>query len=63
MGGERRSPAKEIRTWREHGAAVREGWRAYLDNASPTNAKMNALNPSMGHCQLCRNRRSAETAH
>jgi len=28
-------------------AAVREGWRAYLDNAAPTNAKMHALNPSM----------------
>ena len=28
-------------------AAVREGWRAYLDNAAPTNGKMHALNPSM----------------
>lgn len=28
-------------------AAVREGWRAYLDNAAPTNEKMHALNPSM----------------
>ena len=28
-------------------AAVREGWRAYLDNAGPTNEKMHALNPSM----------------
>jgi NitT/TauT family transport system substrate-binding protein len=28
-------------------AAVREGWRAYLDNAAPTNDKMHALNPSM----------------
>ncbi len=28
-------------------AAVREGWRAYLDNPAPTNAKMHALNPSM----------------
>jgi NitT/TauT family transport system substrate-binding protein len=27
--------------------AVREGWRAYLDNAKPTNDKMHALNPSM----------------
>jgi NitT/TauT family transport system substrate-binding protein len=28
-------------------AAVREGWRTYLDNASPTNQKMHAINPSM----------------
>src|SRR5580698_5293287 len=28
-------------------AAVREGWRAYLDNPGPTNEKMHALNPSM----------------
>jgi NitT/TauT family transport system substrate-binding protein len=28
-------------------AAVREGWRAYLDNAGPTNEKMHAINPSM----------------
>jgi NitT/TauT family transport system substrate-binding protein len=28
-------------------AAVREGWRAYLDNAAPANEKMHALNPSM----------------
>ena len=28
-------------------AAVREGWRAYLDNPKPTNARMNQLNPSM----------------
>jgi len=28
-------------------AAVREGWRAYLDNAAPTNDKMHALNPTM----------------
>jgi len=28
-------------------AAVREGWRAYLDNAAPTNEKMHGLNPSM----------------
>jgi NitT/TauT family transport system substrate-binding protein len=28
-------------------AAVREGWRGYLDNAAPTNGKMHALNPSM----------------
>ncbi len=28
-------------------AAVREGWRGYLDNAGPTNEKMHALNPSM----------------
>ena len=28
-------------------AAVREGWRAYLDNAAPTNEKMHAINPSM----------------
>ncbi len=28
-------------------AAVREGWRAYLDNPQPTNVKMQALNPSM----------------
>lgn len=27
--------------------AVREGWRAYLDNPAPTNQKMHALNPSM----------------
>ena len=28
-------------------AAVREGWRAYLDNAAPTNDKMHALNSTM----------------
>ena len=28
-------------------AAVREGWRAYLDDPRPTNARMNQLNPSM----------------
>jgi NitT/TauT family transport system substrate-binding protein len=28
-------------------AAVREGWRAYLDNPKPTNQRMNQLNPSM----------------
>ena len=28
-------------------AAVREGWRAYLDNAKPTNDRMHDLNPSM----------------
>ena len=28
-------------------AAVREGWRAYLDNAGPTNEKMHGINPSM----------------
>ena len=28
-------------------AAVREGWRAYLDNPTPTNQRMNQLNPSM----------------
>lgn len=28
-------------------AAVREGWRAYLDNPKPTNERMQALNPSM----------------
>jgi NitT/TauT family transport system substrate-binding protein len=28
-------------------AAVREGWRAYLDNAGPTNEKLHAINPSM----------------
>jgi NitT/TauT family transport system substrate-binding protein len=28
-------------------AAVREGWRAYLADPKPTNAKMNELNPSM----------------
>jgi NitT/TauT family transport system substrate-binding protein len=27
--------------------AVREGWRAYLDNPAPTNEKMHALNPTM----------------
>ena len=27
--------------------AAREGWRAYLDNAGPANAKMHALNPTM----------------
>lgn len=27
--------------------AVREGWRAYLKDSSPTNTKMQALNPSM----------------
>jgi NitT/TauT family transport system substrate-binding protein len=28
-------------------AAVREGWRMYLDNPGPTNDKMHAMNPSM----------------
>ncbi|MEO8050244.1 MAG: ABC transporter substrate-binding protein [Acidobacteriota bacterium] len=28
-------------------AAVREGWRLYLDNPKPTNQRMNQLNPSM----------------
>src|SRR6185436_11186134 len=28
-------------------AAVREGWRAYLDNPQPTNVRMQSLNPSM----------------
>jgi len=28
-------------------AAVRAGWRAYLDNPEPVNARMRALNPSM----------------
>jgi NitT/TauT family transport system substrate-binding protein len=28
-------------------AAVREGWRAYLENPAPTNEKMHALNPTM----------------
>ena len=28
-------------------AAVREGWRAYLDNATLTNEKMHAMNPTM----------------
>ncbi len=28
-------------------AAVRDGWRAYLDNPAPTNDKMHQLNPSM----------------
>lgn len=28
-------------------AAVREGWRAYLNNPTPTNGKMHDLNPSM----------------
>lgn len=27
--------------------AVREGWRAYLDDPQPTNAKMHEMNPSM----------------
>jgi NitT/TauT family transport system substrate-binding protein len=27
--------------------AVREGWRAYLDNPKPANEKMHAMNPSM----------------
>jgi NitT/TauT family transport system substrate-binding protein len=27
--------------------AVREGWRAYLDNPAPTNQRMHALNPTM----------------
>jgi NitT/TauT family transport system substrate-binding protein len=27
--------------------AVREGWRAYLDDPKPTNQRMNQLNPSM----------------
>jgi NitT/TauT family transport system substrate-binding protein len=27
--------------------AVREGWRAYLDNPGPVNAKMHGLNPTM----------------
>ena len=28
-------------------AAVREGWRAYLDNPEPVNVRMQALNPTM----------------
>jgi NitT/TauT family transport system substrate-binding protein len=28
-------------------AAVREGWRAYLDDPGPANQRMNALNPTM----------------
>jgi NitT/TauT family transport system substrate-binding protein len=28
-------------------AAVREGWRAYLDDPKPTNQRMNQMNPSM----------------
>ena len=28
-------------------AAVREGWRTYLDNPQPTNQKMHALNPTV----------------
>jgi NitT/TauT family transport system substrate-binding protein len=28
-------------------AAVREGWRAYVDDPKPTNQRMNQLNPSM----------------
>lgn len=28
-------------------AAVREGWRSYLDDPKPTNQRMNRLNPSM----------------
>ena len=28
-------------------AAVREGWRRYLDSAAPTNDKMHAMNPTM----------------
>lgn len=28
-------------------AAVRDGWKAYLDNPGPTNQQMNQLNPSM----------------
>jgi len=28
-------------------SAVREGWRAYLDDPKPTNTKMHDLNPSM----------------
>lgn len=28
-------------------AAVREGWRAYLDDPKPTNQRMNQLNPTM----------------
>lgn len=28
-------------------AAVREGWRSYLDDPKPTNQRMNQLNPSM----------------
>jgi NitT/TauT family transport system substrate-binding protein len=28
-------------------AAVREGWRTYLDNPQPVNARMQALNPTM----------------
>ena len=27
--------------------AVREGWRAYLDDPKPTNQRMNQLNPTM----------------
>ncbi len=28
-------------------AAVRDGWRAYLDDPKPTNDKMRQMNPSM----------------
>jgi NitT/TauT family transport system substrate-binding protein len=28
-------------------AAVREGWRSYLDDSKPTNDRMHALNPGM----------------
>jgi NitT/TauT family transport system substrate-binding protein len=28
-------------------AAVREGWRAYLNDPAPTNARMHEMNPSM----------------
>ena len=41
-------------------AAVREGWRIYLDNAAPTNQQMHALNPTMEAAELCGNRRCAE---
>jgi len=41
-------------------AAVREGWRAYLDDPKPTNARMNQLNP-YGSGGLRRSSRGAET--
>ena len=38
---------KQPEVVRAMAAAVREGWRAYLDNPKPTHERMQALNPSM----------------
>jgi len=38
---------KNPETAKQMTAAVRQGWRAYLDDPRPTNARMHTLNPSM----------------